>query len=469
MGIQLRKAGFSSFTIFEKSNDVGGTWLDNSYPGAACDVPSHLYSFSFERKPDWSRVFAPQAEIQAYFRRCAAKYGLLPHIRFGTEVEGASFDERAGVWRLRTAAGESIEADVVVSGLGQLNRPHVPDLPGLASFEGTTFHSARWDHAHDLAGEDVAVIGNAASAIQFIPRIAPKAARLYVFQRTPNWTIARRDRAYSEREKRMFASVPGLERLYRWFIYLMLELRFFAFHEGSWLGRRMERSAREWLRSQVRDPALREALTPDYPVGCKRILISDDYYASLERPNVEVVTSPIERVTPRGIATRDGRERPVDTLVFATGFETTSFLAPLGIEGLGGRKLQEVWRDGAEAYLGIAAAGFPNLFMLYGPNTNLGHNSILFMIECQVSYVVRCLRELARRDLAWLDVRADVQERYNRELQERLRKTAWAAGCTSWYKTEAGKITNNWSGFTLDYWRRTLRPDWSAFHAKARG
>ena len=468
MGVKLLEAGFSSFTIFEKSNDVGGTWLDNSYPGAACDVPSHLYSFSFEPKADWSRVFSPQVEIQAYFRHCAEKYGLLPHIRFGTEVQAASFDERAGVWRLRAASGEALEADVVVSGLGQLNRPHVPDLPGLASFEGTSFHSARWDHGHDLSGERVGVIGNAASAIQFIPQVAPKVARLHVFQRTANWTIPRQDRAYSEREKWLFANVPGLERLYRWFIWAMLETRFFAFHEGSWLGRRMERAAREWLASQIHDPALREVLTPDYPVGCKRILISDDYYAALERPNVEVVTSPIERVTPHGVRTRDGRERAVNTLIYATGFETTSFLAPLEIEGLGGRKLQDVWRDGAEAYLGVAAAGFPNLFMLYGPNTNLGHNSILFMIECQVGYIVRCLRELARRDLAWFDVRPDVQARYNRELQDALRKTAWAAGCGSWYKTASGKITNNWSGFTLDYWRRTRRPDFGAFRAQAR-
>jgi cation diffusion facilitator CzcD-associated flavoprotein CzcO len=463
MAIGLRRAGLGSFTLFEKSGDVGGTWHDKRYPGAACDVPSHLYSFSFEQKPDWSRVFSPQAEIQAYLRGCAEKYGVLPHVRLRTEVQTASFDERAGVWRLRTAAGEEVEADVVVSGLGQLNRPRVPDLQGLASFEGASFHSARWDHGVDLAGRRVAVVGNAASAIQFIPQIAVAAAQVDVYQRTANWTIPRGDRAYSEREKRLFASVPGLERLYRWLIWAMLETRFFAFREGSWLGRRIERAARDWLHSQVRDPALRTALTPDYPVGCKRILISDDYYAALGRPNVALVTSPIERVTPSGVVTRDGRERAADVLILATGFETTSFLAPLEVEGVGGCKLQETWRGGAEAYLGVAVAGFPNLFMLYGPNTNLGHNSILFMIECQVNYIVQCLRELARRDAAWLDVRPEAQERFNRELQSALAKTAWAAGCASWYKTDSGKITNNWSGFTLDYWRRMRRPDWSAF------
>jgi cation diffusion facilitator CzcD-associated flavoprotein CzcO len=468
MAIGLRRAGLGSFTLFEKSGDVGGTWHDNSYPGAACDVPSHLYSFSFEPKTDWSRVFSPQAEIHAYLRHCAEKYELLPHIRLRSEVQAASFDERAGVWRLRTAAGEETLVDVVVSGLGQLNRPHIPDIPGLASFEGASFHSARWDHGSDLAGQRVAVVGNAASAIQFIPQIARKAAQVDVYQRTANWTIPRHDRAYSEREKRLFATVPGLERLHRWLIWAMLETRFFAFHEGSWLARRMERAARDWLHSQVRDPALREALTPDYPVGCKRILISDDYYAALGRPNVELVTSPIERVTPNGVVTRDGRERPADALILATGFETTSFLAPLEIEGAGGRKLQEAWRGGAEAYLGVATAGFPNLFMLYGPNTNLGHNSILFMIECQVNYIVQCLQELARRDAACLDVRPEVQERFNRELQSALAKTSWAAGCGSWYKTDSGKITNNWSGFTLDYWRRTRRPDWSAFRMESR-
>jgi cation diffusion facilitator CzcD-associated flavoprotein CzcO len=426
-------------------------------------VPSPLYSFSFEPNPDWSRMFSPQPEIQRYLAGCAEKYDLLRHIRFGSEIASASFDEASGGWHLRTAAGEAIEADVVVSGTGQLNRPHVPDLPGLADFDGTSFHSARWDHAHDLSGENVVVIGNGASAIQFIPQIAPKVKKLTILQRSANWVIPRQDFAFSEAAKRRFRRFPPLLRLLRWLVYWQLELRFFGFFRDSWLSRRLERGCREYLAATIPDPKLREVLTPDYPVGCKRILISDDYYQSLCLPNVEIVTSPIERIERGGVRTADGRSHPADTLIFATGFETTSFLAPIQIEGKGGRKLEEVWREGAEAYLGVAVAGFPNLFLLYGPNTNLGHNSIIFMIECQVGYVVRCIRELFAKDLAWLDVRADAQARYNAELQRALAKTAWAAGCTSWYKTASGKVTNNWSGFTVDYWWRTRRPDFAAW------
>jgi cation diffusion facilitator CzcD-associated flavoprotein CzcO len=463
MGIALKRAGIHSFAIYEKSGKIGGTWHDNSYPGSGCDVPSHLYCYSFEPNPDWTRKFSLQPEIDAYLERCADRYALRPHLRFGTEIAGASFDEGEGAWHLRTAAGESIRADVVVSGAGQLNRPYVPDLPGLADFEGTSFHSARWDHARDLSGEEVAVIGNGASAIQFVPQIAPRVKRLTIFQRSANWLVPRMDRAYTEREKWWFRNAPGWLRAYRAWIWAMLELRFFAFFRESRFSQRMERFCREHLEALIPDPALRAVLTPDYPVGCKRILISDDYYQALVRPNVAVETQPIERITRDAVVTRDGRAHRADSLIFATGFQTTSFLAPIQIEGRDGRKLEEVWRDGAEAYLGMAVSGFPNLFLLYGPNTNLGHNSIIFMIECQVNYVLRCLRELLGRDLHWLDVRPEAQERFNAELQGDLQKTAWAAGCHSWYKTESGKVTNNWSGFTLDYWWRTRRPDFSAF------
>jgi cation diffusion facilitator CzcD-associated flavoprotein CzcO len=460
MGIKLIEAGVPSFAIFEKSQDVGGTWLDNSYPGAGCDVPSHLYSFSFEPNPEWSRAFSPQPEIQRYLRRCAEKYDLLTRIRFGTEIAGARFDEHAGLWHIRTSTGEEITAKALVSGLGQLNRPHVPDLPGLASFEGTSFHSARWDHQHDLAGERVAVIGNGASALQFIPEIAKTAQRVTVFQRSANWVIPRNDRKFSEADKARFRRHPLLVRALRAFIWSMLEIRFLAFLRESWFSRRMTRMATAYLHAQVSDPVLRAKLTPDYPIGCKRILISDDYYQALVRPNVEVVTESIERVTQHEVVTKDGVARPADTIVFGTGFETTGFLAPLTIEGLGGAKLDEIWRDGATAYLGLTVAGFPNLFLLYGPNTNLGHNSIIFMIECQVGYAVQCIAELRRRHASWLDVRRDVMDGYNHRLQAALAKTTWTAGCSSWYKTASGKVVNNWSGFTTDYWRRTRHPNW---------
>jgi len=463
MGIRLKKAGISSFTLFEKSDRLGGTWYDNSYPGAGCDVPSHLYCFSFEPNPSWSRKFSLQPEIQDYLDHCALKYGLLKHIRFRTEIASASFDEAQGVWRMRTTTGEELSAHVLVSATGQLNRPHVPKLLGLDSFEGSTFHSARWDHGHDLAGEDVAVIGNGASAIQFIPCIAPVARRVTIFQRSANYVVPRFDRAYKPWEKWIFRNVPIALKLYRASIYGRLEARFFGFFRDSWVGKKLREGALAYLHERVSDPALVEKLTPDYPIGCKRILISDDYYESLVRPNVEVVTEPIAGVTRRGIVTEDGSSRLVDTIIFATGFETTSFLAPMQIEGLGGRKLAEEWSTGAEAYLGVALSGYPNLFLLYGPNTNLGHNSIIFMIECQVNYVLQCVQQLMRRSLSYLDVRREAMDQYNEQVQHAIEKTAWSAGCHSWYKTESGKVTNNWSGFTVEYWWKTRVPDWGAY------
>lgn len=467
--IQLRKAGIESFAIFEKSDAVGGTWHDNSYPGASCDVPSHLYSFSFEPNPDWSRAFSPQPEIQRYLHHCAEKYGILPKIRFGTEIAGASFDESGGAWRIRTAAGEEIIAKAIVAGLGQLNRPHFPDIPGLDAFEGTSFHSARWDPSFDASGREIAVIGNGASAIQFIPEIAKTAAKVTIYQRSANWIIPRNDRTFGNAERARFRAHPGLVRALRAFIWFMLEIRFFAFVRDSWFSRRMTRMATEYLDSVVKDPALRAKLLPDYAIGCKRILISDDYYQTLVRPNVEVVTEPIERIERDAVATTDGRTRRAEAIVHATGFETTTFLAPLAVEGRAGRKLDVAWRDGAEAHLGITVPGFPNLFLLYGPNTNLGHNSIIFMIECQVGYVVQCIERLVRGEVRFLDVRRDVTERFNARLQRELAKTAWTAGCASWYKNAAGKVVNNWSGFTTEYWLRTRRPRWSDFQEGGAG
>lgn len=469
MGIRLRRAGITSFTIFEKSRDVGGTWLDNTYPGAGCDVPSHLYSFSFEPNPWWSRRYSLQPEILAYLRHCARKYGIYPHVRFGTEIAGARFDEAAARWELRTTAGETVTADVIVSALGQLNRPAYPRIPGLETFGGTTFHSARWNHAYDLTGKRVAVIGTGASAIQFIPQIAPRVARLHVFQRSPNWIIPRNDYAYSERAKRLFAHVPLLQRLYRLLIYLQLEKNILAFSRNALLGRLIRRAALAYLESQVRDPDLRRRLTPDYPVGCKRILIADDFYPVFERPNVELVTDPIDHVTADGIVTADGRTRPVDAIIFATGFEATRFLAPLRIEGRNGAVLEDVWHDGAEAHLGVCVAGFPNLFLLYGPNTNLGHNSIIFMIECQVAYVLQCIRRLADAGPGWLEVRPEAQARYNAEIQRRLEGTVWTTSCGNWYKTASGRVTNNWPGSTLAYWLRTRHPDFADFTLAPRG
>jgi cation diffusion facilitator CzcD-associated flavoprotein CzcO len=468
MAMSLKKAGIDSFTVFEKSDGVGGTWRDNTYPGAGCDVPSHLYSFSFAPNPDWSHAYSLQPEILAYLERCARDFDILPHCRFRTELESAVFDEEAGLWRLRTTEGEEIAVEVLVSGVGQLNRPSYPRLLGLDSFRARAFHSARWDHGCDLTGKRVAVIGNGASALQFIPRIAPKVEKLYVFQRSNNWVVPRMDRPYTEREKRWFRRSNAFRLLHRGLIYLLLENNFHAFRPGTYWARFMERRARAHLAAQVPDPVLREKLTPDFPIGCKRILIGDDYYPALVRGNVEVVTEPIARVSADSIVTTDARDRPVDAIIHATGFVTTSFLAPMRIVGRGGLRLEEAWKEGAEAYLGVAVAGFPNFFLLYGPNTNLGHNSIIFMIECQVRYVTRCIRRLAEKRLRWLDVRPAAMRRFNEKLQRGLARSVWATGCTSWYKTDSGRITNNWSDFALRYWWKTRRPEFSAFEATPR-
>jgi cation diffusion facilitator CzcD-associated flavoprotein CzcO len=467
MAIRLIQAGYRDLTLFEKSDRVGGTWRDNTYPGSGCDVPSHLYSYSFEPKADWSRRFSEHDEILAYIEHCVKKYGLRPYIRFNTEIESARFDDEASAWRITTKGGEQVEADILVTGTGQLNRPHTPRLPGIDSFEGRQFHSARWDHDYSLKGRRIAVIGNGASAIQFIPRIAPDAGRLTIYQRTANWMVRKPDRAYNASDKWLFRNLPGYRAVYRAWIYWMLEMRFFAFREGSRVGKLMEWACRRNLEKSVADPEMRRVLTPDYPIGCKRVLISNDFYEAVQRPNVAVVTDRIERVEADAVVTANGQRHPTDTIIYATGFETTDFLAPIEIEGPGGLRLADAWREGAEAFRGVAVAGFPNLFMLYGPNTNLGHNSIIFMIECQVAYVMQCLEEMRRRGAARLEVKAGAMRRYNEEVQDQLRRSVWNAGCDSWYKTESGRITNNWPRFTVSYWREMKRPDFREFELGA--
>jgi cation diffusion facilitator CzcD-associated flavoprotein CzcO len=463
MAMRLKQAGRHQFTIFEKSNRVGGSWRDNRYPGAACDVPSHLYSFSFAPKHNWSRVYAQQPEIEQYLDACVKNHQLGPHLQFGVEIAAAEFDEAAHIWRLTTKAGEIIVASVVICGMGQLNRPHIPALPGLDDFAGHAFHSARWRHGLDLCGRKVAVIGSAASAVQIVPQLAKQAKKLYVVQRSANWILPRRDRKYGQLEQQAFAYLPGYARLYRSLCYWRCEAQFLAFGKGTWLARQLQKRARRHLKRHIADPGLRQLLTPDYPAGCKRVLISDDYYPALLRPNVELVTEPIARVTRDGLVTADGAERRVESIVFATGFEASRFLSPVDFVGRAGVRLREEWSDGAEAYLGMSVARFPNLFLLYGPNTNLGHNSVLFMIECQVNYVLQCLAHMQCKGLACLEVAPAVHSRFNEALQAKLQSVTWSAGCTSWYKTAAGKVTNNWPGFATEYWRRTRRPDWRAF------
>jgi cation diffusion facilitator CzcD-associated flavoprotein CzcO len=399
---------------------------------------------------------------------CAAKYDVDAHVRFGTEVANARFDAAAGRWRVRTTAGEELSADFLVSGVGQLNQPAFPAIAGRENFRGVSFHSARWDHGYDLRGKNVAVIGNAASAIQFIPQIAPKVAQLFIFQRTPNWMIERGDREYGEAEKRRLARFPWLARLYRWFTWAAFESGFPTFRGNKFFAERLRKKAETYMKSHIHEPALQKALTPDYAVGAKRLLISDDYYPALARRNVELITQPIVKLTEHTVVTSDGKARRVDAVIFATGFRTTEFLVPMVIEGPDGRTLNDTWRDGAEAYLGISVAGFPNLFLMYGPNTNLGHNSIIFMIECQTAYIMDCLRKVTAAGAKSLDLRPEVQRAYNERLQRELQKTVWAQISKSWYKNEAGRVTNNWSGTTTAYWWRTRKADLSLYRLESR-
>lgn len=455
LGIRLRQAGLDDFTILEKETNLGGTWRDNTYPGAACDVPSMSYCFSFAQKTDWSRKWAPQAEIQAYLEDIAHEHGIVPHIRFGTEFTGARFDAASGTWDVVTRQGVKLRAEALVIGIGQLHHPYIPSLPGREHFRGVQFHSARWNHEYDFRGKRVAVIGNAASAIQFIPRIAPLVDRLFVFQRSANWMIPRGDRPYRRWEHWAFAHVPGLAKLYRARLWAMLELFLLpVIQQKPWAMRYYRRLALEYLNRTVRDPELRRVLVPDYPVGAKRILISDDYYQTLNLPQVRVVTDGVARLSEGAVVTRTGEQLAVDAVIFATGFRTNPFLAGLHIRGLDGRLLEHDWKDGARAYYGITVPGYPNLCLLYGPNTNLGHNSILFMLECQFEYILQALRVL-RDGAAYVDVRSDVFEAFNRDIQQALQHTAWAKVDHSWYKDEAGRITNNWPYSTFWYWWKT--------------
>lgn len=463
MAIQLKKAGIDSFVLLEKSARIGGTWRDNSYPGAACDVQSHLYSYSFEPKSDWSRKFATQPEILAYIEHCVQKYRLAPHIRCNREVISAAFDRQAAQWIVTSADGEQIRANTLVTACGQLNRPAIPVLKGIENFAGAMFHSACWNHGYDLNGKAVAVIGTGASAIQFVPEIVPKVKQLKLFQRSAAWVISKEDRKFRPWEQWLFAHVPLLDRLYRASIYLKNESRAIAFTRFHRLLELFALQAR-WMARRVRNEDKRRKLIPDYKIGCKRILISNDWYSAMDRDHVEVVTEAISYVETDAIVTRDGTRHAVDAIIFGTGFQASDFLAPMKITGMHGRDLNDAWRDGAEAYKGISVAGFPNLFLLYGPNTNLGHNSIVFMLESQVHYVMQCVRTLLESGPGYLDVRPDRQRDYVTSIQKGLKGSVWARGCSSWYRNAAGRIVNNWPGFTFSYRQLTRRLNLHDYH-----
>jgi cation diffusion facilitator CzcD-associated flavoprotein CzcO len=456
--IELKRAGFTDFTILESAAEPGGVWRDNTYPGAACDIPSPLYSFSFEPNPRWPKRFSYQPDILAYLRRVIAKYGLEPHIRYRTEVTGAAFDETRGIWRVETRGGEAYEAGVFVPAVGQLSRPVLPDIPGRERFTGDAFHSARWDHDADLAGKRVAVIGTGASAVQFVPELRKQAQHVTVFQRTPPYVMAKSDPAYRRWQHWLFEHLPATQLLGRLRIFLLAEYATYAMTRHPVLAKMFELRTAQLRRRHIKDPRLRAKLKPGYPLGCKRILFTNEYLPALAQPNVAVETARISEITERGVRTADGTEHAADVLVYGTGFAATDFLGRLEVRGLDGRSLQEAWSGGARAYLGITVPGFPNMFCVYGPNTNLGAGSIIYMLERQARYIRQAVERLARPGVSYVDVRPEVEQRYDDEVQARLGRSVWT-GCTSWYRQADGRVTTNWPGLVTEYDRRTRRLD----------
>lgn len=451
----LRQAGFTNLLLLEKGDRAGGVWRDNRYPGCACDIPAPLYSYSFALNPDWSRRFPPHAEILDYLDRCAVRLDVAGAIRLNTEVTEARWDGPAGAWSIRTTDGATIVADVLVPAVGQLSRPVVPQIPGAARFQGTALHTARWEPDTPLDGARVAVIGTGASAIQLVPAIVDRAARVTVFQRSAPWTLPKPDRRYGRLRRGLYRRFPALMRLPRAGVWAMTWFTGKAVTGNRFAQATIAAISRLQLRWQVRDPGLRARLTPEDPVGCKRVLFTSDWLPTLARPDVEVVAEKIVEVTEGGVRTADGVEHPCDVLVYGTGFAATEFLVPIRVVGRDGRRLDEVWRDGAHAHLGMAVSEFPNLFLVYGPNTNTGNTSVIYFHECQARYIVQAVRRIAAGH-GPLEVRPDVAAGYDAELRRRLGGSVWT-GCESWYRDPAGRVVTNWPGMAGEYRRRTAK------------
>jgi cation diffusion facilitator CzcD-associated flavoprotein CzcO len=459
MAVKLKRAGREDFVVLDRAAEVGGTWEANTYPGCQCDVPSNLYSFSFAPNPDWSKTFAMQPEIWDYLRKVADDFGLRPHIHLGCEVADTVWDEEARLWRIETSRG-SLTARVLVAAMGGLSEPSIPRLPGMETFEGAAFHTARWDHEHDLRGRRVAVVGTGASGIQVVPRIQPEVEKLTVFQRTPPWVMPHPGRRVRPRERRLFRLLPAAQRAIRSAVFWGREAYILPFKKRRF--RRIpKKMALAHLAEQVPDPELRRKLTPDYEVGCKRILLSNEYFPALQQPNAELVTEGVVEVRPHGVVTADGREHEVDTIVWGTGFKVSEMPAGEHFRGRGGRLLGDVWREGGmQALRGTTVAGFPNLFVMIGPNTGLGHNSIVFMIESQLTYVMDALGTMEDRGAAVLDTRPKAQAAFNDELQARMKGTVWTeGGCASWYLDEHGRNTTLWPGTSWSFRQATKRFD----------
>jgi cation diffusion facilitator CzcD-associated flavoprotein CzcO len=459
MAIALRRRGVTDFVVLERADDVGGTWRDNTYPGAACDVQSNLYSFSFAPNPDWGRSYSEQPEIQAYLQRTADRFGVREHCVFGADVTSARWHDTARRWEVRTTAGTVI-AQVLISAAGALADPTYPDIPGLDSFDGTVMHSARWDAAHDLTGERVAVIGTGASAIQVVPAIQPIVESVAVYQRTPAWVVPRTDHPVKPWMRRLYRFVPGLQKGIRGALYLFREALVLGMAKRRRLLKPVQKLAQAHLHRQVRDPKLRAALTPDYTIGCKRILISNDYFPAVAAPNAELVTAGIAEIRPHSVVTKDGVERPTDTIVLATGFHVTDLPIAEKICGRDGRSLAEVWSEGMVTNRSAAVAGFPNLFLLVGPNVGVGHTSMVYMIESQVAYVDDALQTMEAEGLEVLETTPEAQDAYRQLIAEKSKGTVWlAGGCASWYLDRHGHNTTLWPDFTFRFRRLTKKLD----------
>ncbi len=467
MGIKLKEADMNNFVILERRDHIGGTWYDNAYPGAACDVESHLYSFSFEPNPDWSRQFGPQQEILNYMDHCADRYELRPHIRHNTTITGAVYDEKKGLWTVSTESGETYTSRVLVTCTGGLSEPAFPDIKGLNSFGGKVFHSAKWDKKYNLKGKSVAVIGTGASAIQIVPAIVSQVKHLDLYQRTAPWILPKKDKAISAFRRTMYRYLPITRKLYRTRLYWRNELMAIGFIVNPAILRLGNQLGLMHLRRVVKDETLREKLTPHYTMGCKRILLSNDYYPAMQQPNLELITEGIKEINAKGIVTQDGTQHNADTIILATGFQAAEGVLRFDVRGKGGLDLNDAWSDGAEAYLGTSISGFPNMFIVVGPNTGLGHSSMLLMIEAQVRYIMQCMEIMKEKKTKAVDVKKEVEKEYNEELQVELARSVWqSGGCTSWYQTKSGKNVTLWPGFTFTFMRKTRhfeadKYDWS--------
>jgi cation diffusion facilitator CzcD-associated flavoprotein CzcO len=465
MAIRLKQEGFHDFVVIERDDEVGGTWWANTYPGCACDIPSHLYSFSFEQNPEWTRTYSQQPEIRDYLRRSADKYGVRPHLRLGTTVTSASWDEDAGRWKVETDRG-TLQARMLVTGAGPLAEPKTPDIPGLESFEGHTMHSARWDHDYSVKGKRVASIGTGASAIQYVPAIQPEVEQLYAFQRTPPWIFPHTDRPTTRFERRLYKAFPFLQRLVRGLIYSARESNVPGFVKNPKRMKLAEFLAKRHMRKQVPDPELLERVMPKYTIGCKRILPSNKWYPALQEPNVELIDGGLEEVRPHSVVTKDGRELEVDVIIFGTGFHVTDMPVAKYIRGRDGKTLDELWKGSPTAYLGTSIPGYPNLCMLLGPNTGLGHNSMVYMIESQLEHVLEALRVMRQRDADTVEVRAEVAKRFNERIDKQHEGTVWTTGCSSWYLDDTGRNATLWPDWTWRFRQQTAGFDPAAYELR---